>query len=71
MGGATFKHIGLPPGSKGKQRPLRFEEADLSGTTISKCDLSDVRIEKCNIQGMMIDGISVTYLVAAFKQQKK
>ena len=70
IGGATFKHIGLPPGSHGKQRPLRFEEADLNGTTILNCDLSGVKIEKCNIQGMMIDGLLITDLIAAYKQKK-
>ena len=70
MGGAKFKHIGLPPGSKGKQRPLSFEEADLNGTTISKCDLSNVKIVNCNVEGMTIDGVPVTKLMAAYKQKK-
>ena len=71
IGGATFKHIGLPPGSKGKQRPLRFEEADLNGTIISKSDLSGVKIEDCNIQGMTIDSIPVADLIATYKQTRK
>jgi uncharacterized protein YjbI with pentapeptide repeats len=71
IGGATFKYIGLPMGSKGKQRPLRFEEADLNGTTISKSDLSGVKIEDCNIQGMTIDGIPVADLIATYKQTRK
>ena len=70
LGGATFKHIGLPDESQGKQRPLRFEEADLNGTTILNCDLSGVKIEKCNIQGMTIDGLLVTDLLAACKKKK-
>lgn len=67
LGGAKFKHIGLPPGSKEKQRPLSFEEADLNGTTISKCDLSNMRIEDCTIAGMTINGILVTDLLADHK----
>ena len=70
MGGARFKHIGLPPGSKEKQRPLSFEEADLNGTTISRCDLSHVKIESCKVEGMTIDGIPVTDLLAAYRQKK-
>ena len=70
MGGAKFRHIGLPPGSKEKQRPLSFEEADLNGTTISKCDLSNVKIENCNCEGMTIDGVLVTELLAAYKQKR-
>jgi uncharacterized protein YjbI with pentapeptide repeats len=69
MGGAKFKHIGLPPGSKEKQRPMTFEEADLNGTRISKCDLSGVKIENCNIEGMKIDGVLVSDLIAAFKKK--
>lgn len=68
MGGAKFKHIGLPRGSKGKQRPLKFEECDLNGTVISKCDLSNVKIRHCNVEGMTIDGILVTDLMASYKQ---
>jgi uncharacterized protein YjbI with pentapeptide repeats len=68
MGGARFKHIGLPPGSNEKQRPLTFEEADLNGTVMSKCDLSNAKIENCNVEGMTIDGVLVSDLVAAFKR---
>ena len=71
IGGATFKHIGLPPGSTGKQRPLRFEEADLNGTTILKCDLSGVKMEKCNTDGMTIDGIPVADMMAAYTRDRK
>ena len=71
MGGAKFKHIGPPPGSKEKQRPLTFEEADLNGSTILRCDLSNVKIENCHVQGMRIDGLLVTDLVAAHKRQNK
>ena len=42
LGGAIFKHIGLPPGSTDKQRPLKFEECDLNHSTIRNCDLRDV-----------------------------
>ena len=70
MGGARFKHIGLPPGSAQKQRPLSFEEADLNWTTISKCDLSDVKIENCKMEGMTINGFLVTELITAYEQRE-
>jgi uncharacterized protein YjbI with pentapeptide repeats len=70
MGGARFKHVGLPPGSAGKQRPLSFEEVDLNGTTISKCDLSNVKVENCKMEGMTINGLLVTELIAAYKERK-
>lgn len=71
IGGASFKHIGLPPGSKGKQHPLRFEDADLNGTTFLKCDLSGVKVDDCNTKGMKIDGIPVADMMAAYKCQTK
>ena len=71
MGGARFKHIGLPPGSQEKQRPLSFEEADLNGSTFTKCDLAGVQIKDCNVDGMMIEGIPVADLLAAYKQRGK
>jgi uncharacterized protein YjbI with pentapeptide repeats len=70
IGGARFKHVGLPPGSAGKQRPLSFEEADLNGTTISKCDLSNVKIENCRIEGMTVNGFLVTELITAYEQRE-
>ena len=68
LGGATFKHIGLPPGSPGKQRPLKFEGADLNESTFADCDLSGVKINNCNLHGMTIDGLLITDLIAAYKQ---
>ncbi len=70
MGGAHFKHIGLPPGSEGKQRPLLFEEANLPGTTFQNCDLTDVKIVGCKVEGMVIDGIPFVDLLAAYKARE-
>ena len=69
IGGAHFKHFGLPPGSPGKQRPLSFEEGDLNSSTFSRCDLSNVKLTDCNLEGMTIDGILVTDLLAAYKNK--
>lgn len=71
FGGATFRHIGLHPGSEGRQRPLLFDEADLNGTRFAGCDLSAVQIENCNTEGMTIDGIPVADMLAAYRQQKR
>ena len=65
MGGAKFEHIGLPPGSAGKQRPLTFEEADLNGSTFFTCDLSNVNIVHCNVEGLTINGVRVADLISA------
>lgn len=69
MGGAEFKHVGLPPGTPGKQRPLRFEECDLNGSTFKECSLTDVDIIDCDISGMKIHGISVQDMLDSYHQK--
>jgi uncharacterized protein YjbI with pentapeptide repeats len=74
IGGAKFKHIGLPPDKQGKQerqRPVTFEEATLCDSTFRKVDLSNVKIIDCDVTGMTIDGVLVSDLIAAHKNQKK
>jgi len=69
LGGAYIHNIGMPP--KGhpaydpaaKQRPLKFENCDLNGSTITDCDLSNVNISDCNLTGMRINGILVEELL--------
>jgi len=69
LGGAYIHNIGMPP--KGhpaydptaKQRPLRFENCDLNGSTITNCDLSNVNITDCDLTGMKINGILVENLL--------
>ncbi len=66
IGGADFKHIGLPTwagGPEARQRPLRFDECDLNGSTITNCDLRDVQISDCDITGMKINGVLVEELL--------
>ena len=74
IGGATFKHIGPPPDKGGKQerqRPVTFEEMMLCDSIFRKVTLSNIRIVECDTTGMMIDGLSVADMVAAYKSQKK
>ncbi len=40
----------------------------LCDSTFKNVDLSGVKIEKCNIDGMTIDGVLVTDMLAAHKQ---
>jgi uncharacterized protein YjbI with pentapeptide repeats len=68
LGGASFKHIGLPPQSGEKQRGLAFEECDLNGTTIRGCDLSGVEISGCELKGMKIDGVLVAEMMEAYRK---
>jgi mRNA interferase YafQ len=73
IGGATFKHIGLPPcggGGQGRQRPVTFEEASLCDSIFRMVDLSNVRIESCDIRGMTIDGIPVAEALEAWRGKK-
>lgn len=72
MGGAKFKHIGPPPDRNGKQerqRPVTFEEMMLCDSVFRKVDLSHAQIIDCDLQGMTIDGILVTELLAAYRNQ--
>jgi uncharacterized protein YjbI with pentapeptide repeats len=67
MGGAKFRHIGLPPKTPGKQRPVTFTEMDLNGSTFTMVDLSGVKIESCTTDGMTIDGVLVSDMLSAYK----
>src|SRR5947207_7301614 len=71
IGGTTFKHIGPPPGSGQKQRPVTFEEATLCDSVFRKVDLSNVKLIDCNIDGMTVDGILLSDLLDEHKRQKR
>lgn len=69
IGGATFRHIGPPPGTTGaaaRQRGVNFEEMQLCDSVFRQVDLSQVRIVDCHMEGMTINGIAVTDLLAAY-----
>ncbi|MBD2871143.1 pentapeptide repeat-containing protein [Paenibacillus arenilitoris] len=74
LGGAYIHNIGLPPEGHpnyepGKtQRPLRFENCMLNGSTIADCDLSGVELTNCTMTGLTIDGIPVEELLEAYKK---
>jgi len=74
MGGAYIHNIGLPPEGhpfydpNAKQRPLRFEDCNLSNSSITNCNLSSVEISDCNLSGMKINGIPVDELLKAYKK---
>lgn len=73
LGGAYIHNIGMPPADhpaydpNAKQRPLKFENCDLNGSTISDCNLSNVAISDCNIEGMTINGVLVSDLLTGQK----
>lgn len=71
MGGATFKHVGLPPGTKGKQRALRFHQCDLNGSTFKECDLTNVDIVDCDVSDMKIDGFPVRDMLDAYHKNPR
>jgi uncharacterized protein YjbI with pentapeptide repeats len=74
LGGAYIHNVGMPPkghpayDEKVKQRPLRFEDCELSGSTITDCNLSGVAISDCNTAGMTINGILVDDLLKKYQQ---
>jgi len=60
LGGAYIHNIGMPPVGHPlydpavKQRPLRFEDCDLSRSGIENCNLSESKIQDCNLGGTKI-----------------
>jgi|ERR1700754_1060476 len=76
LGGAYIHNIGMPPeghpayDAAAKQRPLRFENCDLQGSTISNCNLSNIAINDCNVTGLTINGIPVEELLKVYEQRK-
>lgn len=75
LGGAYIHDIGMPLEGhpaydpKAKQRPLKFENCDLEGSTITDCNLSGVNITDCDLSGMKINGIEVDELLRAYQQR--
>jgi len=69
LGGAYIHNIGMPPEGhpaydpSAKQRPLKFENCDFNGSTITDCDLTNVNISDCNLKGMKINGVLVEELL--------
>jgi uncharacterized protein YjbI with pentapeptide repeats len=74
LGGAYIHNIGMPPkgypayDSEARQRPLRFDNADLHGSTITNCNLSNLSIDDCNVEGMKINGILVEDLLKSYQK---
>lgn len=73
LGGAYIHNIGMPPqghpayDENARQRPLRFEDCELEGSTITNCNLKRVAITHCNTEGMTINGILVDELLKSYK----
>ncbi|WP_099156935.1 pentapeptide repeat-containing protein [Virgibacillus ndiopensis] len=69
IGGATFRHIGLPPeghpahDSDAKHRTVTFENCDLNTSTLKNCNLSNVDISNCSIKGLRINGVLIEELL--------
>ena len=74
LGGAYFHRIGMPPAdhpdydSVAKQQPLRFDDCDLSGSTLTYCNLEGVEVTNCSLRGMKINGILVEELFALYSK---
>lgn len=77
LGGAYIHNVGMPPkghpmyNPDAKQRPLRFEDCNLEGSTITNCDLSNVIIDDCNLAGMTINGILVEDLLKLYNEAQQ
>lgn len=77
LGGAYLHNIGMPPqghpmhNPNAQQQPLRFEDCNLAGSTITNCNLAGVVLDDCNVTGMKINGIPLEDLLQAYQQQGK
>ncbi|MFC5529642.1 pentapeptide repeat-containing protein [Cohnella yongneupensis] len=78
LGGAYIHGIGLPPvghpayrDDQGEQRPIRFEQCDMAGSTIKSCNLKNVSIENCEIEGLTINGINISELISRYQAEYK
>jgi len=86
LGGAYIHNIGMPPKDHpmyvegARMRPVKFDDCDLSqstirnsnlsGVEISDCNLSGVALKDCNLTGMTINGIPVEQLLASFNARR-
>ena len=68
IGGTVFRHIGPPPHSGQRQRPVTFEEGTLEGSTFRRVDLRNAQISECDMEGMRIEGILVSDLLEAWRK---
>jgi len=72
LGGAYIHNIGMPPAGHpyydpdAKQRPLRFENCDLAGSTWRDCNLSGAAFTDCQVKGMTINGLLVEDLLRSY-----
>lgn len=78
MGGAYIHNIGMPPEchplhdpNNMRQKPIRFENCDLNGSSVKNSDLSGVEITNCDLTGMKINGILVEDLLKLFNDTNK
>jgi uncharacterized protein YjbI with pentapeptide repeats len=76
LGGAHIHSIGMPPEGhphydpNAKQRPLKFDDCNLEGSTITNCDLSGVAISDCTLTGLTINGILVEELLRVYNNER-
>jgi uncharacterized protein YjbI with pentapeptide repeats len=77
LGGAYIHNIGPPLEGHpaydpdARQAPLRFENCDFEGSTITDCNMTNVALKDCIIKGMTINGIAIDALIENFKHNNK
>ncbi|MEB2777958.1 pentapeptide repeat-containing protein [Algoriphagus sp. D3-2-R+10] len=74
LGGAIFENIGMPPedhpayDANLEQRPLMFENSDLSKSRFVNYNLTQVELVDCYVKGLIINGISIESLFSKLDQ---
>jgi len=73
MSGSRFHDVNLSTAEFDdvNMRGTTFHNINMSDSMFRKIDMANVRIIESNTTGMMIDGIPVADMIAAYKQQKK
>ena len=69
--GVYREQVSQVPDPEAQQRPLRFEDCDLNGSTFTNCDLSHVELTNCNVSGLKINGLLVDELLEEYERARK
>lgn len=74
LGGAYIHNIGISLeghplyNPNAEQQPIRFEDCNLSNSSIVNCDLRNVVMNECNVSGLIINGIPIGDLLREYKK---
>ncbi len=68
MGGVRFQRI-IRKTRDGKEKSLKFDDCEMTGSTMSECNLKDVKLVDCDVTGMKINGIPLQDMLDAYDKK--